>query len=162
MTNLATCSATEFELAVSQYTLLCTTTLFLSPRVADTNQHIDLPYHIIPLKPTQSELPHSDNLPSSVIMTKRPKKAAKTPAKGFKEPEKHKYHDPQLSDDPLHEANTSSLPYMSREKHNKKSVRPPVLFHRDTTNLMAISASGTFQNSQTLQRTRPIIVQNNI
>jgi hypothetical protein len=45
MTNLATCSATEFELAVSQHTLLCTTTFFLSPRVAHPNQHIDLPYY---------------------------------------------------------------------------------------------------------------------
>jgi ribA/ribD-fused uncharacterized protein len=64
-------------------------------------------------------------------MTKQPKKAAKKPAKGFKEPEKHKHHHPQSSDDPLHEANTSSLPSMGREKHNKKSVRPPVLFHRE-------------------------------
>jgi ribA/ribD-fused uncharacterized protein len=64
-------------------------------------------------------------------MTKRPKKTAKTPAKGFKESEKHTHDDPQSSDDPLHKTDASPSPSMSREKHNKKSVRPPVLFHRE-------------------------------
>jgi ribA/ribD-fused uncharacterized protein len=68
-------------------------------------------------------------------MTKQPKKSAKTPAKGFKEPKKHehkhKHDDPHSSDDPLHETDASPSPPISREKHNKKSVRPPVLFHRE-------------------------------
>jgi ribA/ribD-fused uncharacterized protein len=75
----------------------------------------------------------SDKLPSPIIMTKQPKKSAKTPAEGFKEPKKHKHKhdDPHSSDDPLHGTDTSPSPSLSREKHNKKSVRPPVFFHRE-------------------------------
>jgi ribA/ribD-fused uncharacterized protein len=65
-------------------------------------------------------------------MTKRKKR----PAKGFKQLQQHKDEDSfdetqQPSDTPIHETDTSPSSSMAREKHNKKSVRPPVFFHRE-------------------------------
>jgi ribA/ribD-fused uncharacterized protein len=63
-------------------------------------------------------------------------KQRKAPAKSLRDIQKEK-HDhwsgevSQLSDDLLPETDTSPSSSTAREKHNKKSVRPPVFFHRD-------------------------------
>jgi hypothetical protein len=63
-------------------------------------------------------------------------KQKKNPAKGSKQLQQHKDGDSsdetqQPSDTPVHETDTSPSSSMAREKHNKKSVRPPVFFHRE-------------------------------
>jgi ribA/ribD-fused uncharacterized protein len=62
-------------------------------------------------------------------------KQRKTPAKGLRTIQKDKNdHSPgeisQPSGDPLPGTDTSLSSSTAREKHNKKSVRPPVFFHR--------------------------------
>lgn len=65
-------------------------------------------------------------------MTKQKKK----PATGSKQGQQHKDGDSfdetqQPSNAPIHETDTSSPSSMVREKHDKKSVRPPIFFHRE-------------------------------
>jgi ribA/ribD-fused uncharacterized protein len=73
-------------------------------------------------------------------MTKKQKTITKTQSKksvqGSTKTQQHKHEDlssqvSETSDNALHERDASPLSTMSREKHNKKSVRPPVFFHRE-------------------------------
>jgi hypothetical protein len=73
-------------------------------------------------------------------MTKKQKATAKTQLKrstqGSTKTQQHKHEDlagqiSKPSDNALHEGDTSPSSTTSREKHNKKSIRPPVFFHRE-------------------------------
>ncbi|KAI4748445.1 DUF1768-domain-containing protein [Aureobasidium sp. EXF-12298] len=73
-------------------------------------------------------------------MTKKQKTTAKTQPKrstqGSTKTQQHKHEDlagevSQASENLVHKIDTSPPSTMSREKHNKKSVRPPVFFHRE-------------------------------
>lgn len=64
------------------------------------------------------------------------KRQSKNSAKGSKKPTQHKNEElsgeaSQPPDNPLDESKIKSSSSMGREKHNKKSIRPPVLFHRE-------------------------------
>jgi len=102
-----------------------------------TSSHIIIPYWFSDAYGVETAKFYS--LPYRVTMTEK-RTAAKTesrkPAQGSRKI-KQKQHE-ELAENvshpsvnPVHEGGTSSSASVAREKHNKKSVRPPVFFHRE-------------------------------